>query len=358
MDPPTSHGSLEPSVAEQYSRNRIPPNLISRFDPVYVEYYNKYNAGRPATHQIPIKEFRANPEKYTITHGRDQVSAEGLDNIDQKCPVKDGQITVRTITRSSAKSTKTPRPVYINFHGGGWVFGGLDTDFDFCKRIVQHLDCVAFDVDYRLAPEHPYPIPVEDCIAAFHWIRNEKKEEFGLDLSRVAIGGGSAGGHLSAVVAHVCRDQNIPLALQILLVPVIDLHVFTPDGELRPDVPYSSYIELAETQPLPLERMIYFHKSFLGCPRPAALEHEWKVSPILAPSFKNLAPALVITAEMDVLRDEGTLYAQKLKEAGCQVELVEFAGAPHTFAKLDAIMDTGKRYNEVALGALKKAFNL
>ncbi|RFU25091.1 hypothetical protein B7463_g11249, partial [Scytalidium lignicola] len=325
MDMSNSQESLEPVMVEKQLLNRIPKNLISRFDPIYVEYYNKYNVDRLATHQVPIKDFRANPEKYTVSYGRDRVSAEGLNISDQICPVKDGEITVRIFKRDSVTPVKAPRPVYINFHGGGWVFGGLPTDFDFCKRIVQHLDCVVFDVDYRLAPEYPYPIP----------IRKEKKDEFGLDLSRVAIGGCSAGGHLSAVIAHICRDQNIPLALQILSVPVVDLHVFTRDGKIRADVPYSSYIEMAETQPLPLERMAYFHKAFLGCPRPAALEHEWKVSPILAPNFEGLAPALIITAEMDVLRDEGMLYAQKLKEAGCQVEIETMEGAPHIFMQLD-----------------------
>jgi acetyl esterase/lipase len=110
---------------------------------------------------------------------------------------------------------------------------------------------------------------------------------------------------------------------------------FTREGELRSDVPYPSYIEMADTVPLPAARMAYFHKAFLGNPRPAELEGDWKVSPILAPSFAGLAPALVITAEMDPLRDEGEAYAAKLREAGCPVESVRYAGAPHTFMQLD-----------------------
>jgi acetyl esterase/lipase len=166
-------------------------------------------------------------------------------------------------------------------------------------------------------------------------IRTTLKDEFNIDLSRIAVGGCSAGGHLSAVVAHVCRNGNIPLALQVLAVPATDLHVFTPEGKLRPDCPYESYRDMAYTQPLPQERMRWFHKAFLGNPRPAELDNDWKVSPILATDFKNLAPALVLVAGMDPLRDEGEAYGAKMKEAGCQVEIVLFEGAPHTFMQLD-----------------------
>ncbi|EXJ85986.1 hypothetical protein A1O1_06355 [Capronia coronata CBS 617.96] len=346
-------------VIEKPLLNSIPAQLVPDFDPTYVEYYNKYNAGRLATHQVPIESYRADPFKYTIAYGRELVPNDGVKMTDQRCPVDGGEITVRVYEREGSSSASAPRkPVYINYHGGGWVFGGLPTDHDFCKRIVRALDCVVFDVDYRLAPEYKYPIPVEDCVAAFHWIRDQKVDEFNLDLSRIAIGGCSAGGHLSAVVAHVCRDAGIPLALQILSVPVTDLHVFSRDGPIRPDQPYPSYNDLADTQPLPRERMEYFHKAFLGTPRPDHLENDWKVSPILAPNFAGLAPALVITAEMDVLRDEGEAYGAKMKEAGCEVDIVRFKRAPHTFMLLDAILDSGKQYNEVTLAALKKTFKL
>jgi acetyl esterase/lipase len=159
--------NLDPILITLPLLNSIPDSLVGRFDPVYVEWYDKYSAGRLATHQVPIEAYRAHPEKYTIAYGRDRVSEKGLRIVDRKCPVKGGEITIRIFQRDA--SSTTAKPVYVNFHGGGWVFGGLPTDFDFCKRIVQHLDCVAFDVDYRLAPEHPYPIPVEDCVAAMSW---------------------------------------------------------------------------------------------------------------------------------------------------------------------------------------------
>jgi acetyl esterase/lipase len=186
-------------------------------------------------------------------------------------------------------------------------------------------------------------------------IRDHKEKEFNLDLSRIAVGGCSAGGHLSAVVAHMCRDASIPLAFQLLSVPVCDMHVFTSTGQLRPDQPYPSYREMKFTQPLPMERMSYFHDAFLGNPRPKELDDDWRVSPMLAKSFKGLAPALVITAEMDPLRDEGEAYARKMNEAGSKAEVVRIKGAPHIVMLLDGILEGGKEYNGVVVRALKKA---
>ncbi|KAJ5258495.1 hypothetical protein N7524_010051 [Penicillium chrysogenum] len=321
--------------------NSIPPELLPRYDPIYVEYYNKFNAGRLHTHEIPIEEFHKNPARYAISYGR----APGPDIFritEQKCPVDGGEIT----------------SAYVNFHGGGWVFGGLAYDHDFCKRVVHGLDgdLVAFDVDYRLAPENKYPIPLDDCWTAFNWIRSHKAAEFSLDTDRFAVGGASAGGQISAVISHLCRDENIPLRLQVLTVPVTDLHrVFTPEGEFdREGCPYESYREMEFAPALPAARMAYFHQQFLGVPRPAESDEDWKISPILAPNFQNLAPALMSTAELDPLRDEGEAYAAKLQEAGVSVEVDRIAGAPHVFALLDGILEGGQRYNEKVVATMKR----
>lgn len=185
-------------------------------------------------------------------------------------------------------------------------------------------------------------------------IRDHKEKEFNLDLSRVAVGGCSAGGHLSAVIALMCREASIPLAFQLLSVPVCDMHVFGRTGELRPDQPYASYREMEFTQPLPAARMSYFHKAFLGNPRPEELDHDWRVSPMLAKSFAGLAPALVITAEMDPLRDEGEEYGRRLIEAGSKAQVVRIKGAPHTIMQLDALLEGGKEYNRIVVKALRE----
>ncbi|EAW08857.1 alpha/beta hydrolase [Aspergillus clavatus NRRL 1] len=351
---------LQPRFITQPYHNSIPLELLPRFDPVYVEHYNKYNVGRLHTHEVPIEDYRRNPAKYVISYGR----ARGPDIFritEQKCPVKGGEITVRIFEPApilDEQGNPQKRAAYINFHGGGWVFGDLSGDHDFCKRIVDGLEghLVAFDVDYRLAPEHKYPVAVEDAWAAFNWIRTEKAQEFHIDPDRMAVGGVSAGGHLSAVLAHLCRDANIPLRLQLLTVPACDLHsMFTPDGRFdRENCPYDSYREMEFTTALPVARMEYFHRQFLGNPRPGRSDEDWKISPMLAPNFENLAPALVFTAEMDPLRDEGEVYAAKLEAAGVRVDMTRMAGAPHIFPMLDGILESGRLYNGKVIATLRK----
>jgi acetyl esterase/lipase len=153
----------------------------------------------------------------------------------------------------------------------------------------------------------------------------------------------------------MCRDASIPLAFQLLAVPVCDMHVFDSTGQLRLDQPYESYREIGFTQPLPMERMSYFHKAFLGNPRPKELDDDWKVSPMLAKNFKGLAPALVITAEMDPLRDEGEAYAKKMNDAGSKAEVHMIEGAPHIVMQLDGILEGGKEYNRVVVRAMRAA---
>jgi alpha/beta hydrolase fold len=165
---------LRPVEIYQPLHNSLPPQLVSRFDPVYVEHYNKFNAGRLCIFEVPIEELRKRPFKYVISYGR----AAGPDVYritEQKCPVDGGEITIRIFEPApifDEKGNPKKRGAYISFHGGGWVMGGLASEHDLCKRIVNSLDggVVAFDVDYRLAPEHKYPVPVNDSWAAFNWV--------------------------------------------------------------------------------------------------------------------------------------------------------------------------------------------
>lgn len=172
---PALHRFRVPEIYQPL-HNSIPPELVHRLDPVYVEYYNRFNLGRIHTHEVPIEEYRKNPARYTISYGR----APGPDIFritEQKCPTEDDEeITIRIFEpppKMDGQGRMKKRAAYINFHGGGWVFGGLDVDHDFCKWLVHELDgeLVVFDVDYRLAPEYQYPIPVDDCWTAFNWVR-------------------------------------------------------------------------------------------------------------------------------------------------------------------------------------------
>ncbi|KAL4924780.1 Alpha/Beta hydrolase protein [Aspergillus undulatus] len=296
---------LRPASIVQPLHNSIPTELVPRFDPVYVQYYNKYNAGRLHTHEVSIEAFRKDPAKYLTSYGR----AAGPDIFritEQTCAVKDGEIKVRIFEPASIldeQGKPKKRAVYVNFHGGGWVFGNLATDHDL------------------------FPTAVDDCWAAFNWVRS-RADEFHLDVNRISA----------------------------LVVPVCDLHSpFTPDGQFdREGCPYESYREMEYTIALPVARMSYFHKHFLGVPRPALSDEDWKISPMLASSFSNLAPALVFSAEMDPLRDEAEVYADKLKVAGGRVELVGVPGAPHTFSGLDDILESAKMFNAKVIDTMKK----
>lgn len=343
---------FKPAALSQPLMNSIPHDLLSRFDPVFARYHAHYSAGRLATHQIPIEEYRANPCKYNITYGRATVpDVYSITNV--QCPVSSAgdeksSITVRIYEPDPSINEGKPRPVYINFHGGGWVFGGLESDMEFCKRLVRELGCVVFDVDYRLAPEYQWPIPVDDCIEAFKWVQSEDMvHKRNLDRQRFAVGGISAGGQLAAVVSHVCRDEGMPLSFQMLGVPAVDMDGYGADGKLTEEgwERYGSYREMEHTVPLPVARMEFFAGKFLGNNRDHTTykvdlccilvmrvisdeRQNWKVSPILASNFKGLAPALIMTAEMDPLRDEGEAYGEKMNAAGSKAEVIRMKGMP------------------------------
>ncbi|KAB8303632.1 hypothetical protein EYC80_005028 [Monilinia laxa] len=361
-----SHSTgIKPAAISQPPINSIPPDLLPRFDPVFAKYHAHYSAGRLATHQIPIQDYRANPRKYNIAYGR--ATAPDVDSItDVQCPVSpagDGKssITVKIYEPAPDTNEGKPRPVYINFHGGGWVFGGLESDMEFCKRLVGELKCVVFDVDYRLAPEYQYPIPVNDCIEAFKWIQSDEMvKKRNLDRQRFAVGGISAGAMLAAVTSHVCREEGMPLSFQILGVPVVDLDGYGPDGKLTEKgwERYGSYREMEFTVPLPVARMEYFTRHFFGEERDHTTYNNWKVSPMLATNFQNLAPALIMTAEMDLLRDEGEAYGEKMNAAGSKAEVIRMKGMPHTFMMMDDILENGMRYNREAIRALAATWGI
>jgi hypothetical protein len=171
---PDSLVDRDPPIIYQPLHNSIPPELVHRFDPVFIKYYNQHNAGRLQIHEIHIEEYRKNPLRYVIAYGRDR-GPDIYRITQQSCPVDGGSISIRIFEPVRARDDNGKvkrRGAYVNFHGGGWVFGDLSTDHDFCKRIVHGLkgELVAFDVEYRLAPEHQYPIPVNDCWEAFQWV--------------------------------------------------------------------------------------------------------------------------------------------------------------------------------------------
>ncbi len=224
-----------------------------------------------------------------------------------------GDIAVRIYTPGEQDSY----PVLVYFHGGGWVICDLDTHDGICRSLANLANCLVVSVDYRLAPEHKFPAAAEDCFAATQWVADNAASIHG-DPSRIAIGGDSAGGNLTAVVSQMARDAGGPrLAFQLLIYPATDMRMNTPSMDENADGYY-----------LTKDDMIWFTGHYLN-------SDEEKLhpiaSPFLAENLEGLPPALVITAGYDPLRDEGERYGQRLKEAGVPVTISRYDGMIHGF---------------------------
>lgn len=254
-------------------------------------------------------------------------------------PVVSGEIPIRIYTPEG----NGPFPVLVFFHGGGWVIGDLDTHDGVCRSLANKITCAVVSVDYRLAPEHKFPIAPEDCYAATQWVAANAAQFHG-DASRLALGGDSAGGNLTAVVAQMARDRGgPPLVFQLLIYPGTDFRMNTPSIE-----------ENAEGYFLTKQDMIWFTNHYLN-------NEEDKLnplaSPLLAKDLHGLPPALVITAEYDPLRDEGERYGQRLKEAGVPTTISRYDGMIHGFFSMEAILDKSKLAVAESVKALQTAFN-
>ena len=236
---------------------------------------------------------------------------------------------------------RTDLGLLVFFHGGGWVLCDLDTHDGLCRALAHHSGHAVLSVDYRLAPEHPFPAPLEDCVNATRWA-HEHAASLGCRPDRIAVGGDSAGGNLAAVVAQL---GVVPLVFQLLIYPVTDL----TRG-------HASYEENATGYFLTKNAMGWFIDHYLsggGSPT------DPRVSPIFAADHVIAAtpPALVITAEFDPLRDEGDAYALKLAEAGVATSHVKYQGMIHAFVSLGDFFDDGKSAQALAGTALAAAFN-
>ena len=210
------------------------------------------------------------------------------------------------------------RPAIVYFHGGGWVAGSVMTHDGACAALAQDAEVVVASVDYRLAPEHPFPRPNDDAFAALEWVAANARE-LGADTARLAVGGDSAGAHLAAGLAQEARDRGIPLAFQLLIYPVIE-----------PDFETSSYREHAVSATLTRADMMDYWVHYVG---DALDTRDPRAVPSRAASHAGLPPAHVVVAELDPLRDEGVRYAGLLRAAGVPTTLVEAPRLAHGFLR-------------------------
>ena len=294
-------------------------------------------SGRPPYHQLSPKDAR---QMFRETRPASTPPAPQIGAVRElMAEGSAGPIPLR-LYRPAGVADSRRLPVLVYFHGGGWVIGDLETHDVLCRQVTAEAGVSVIAVDYRLAPEHKYPAAVDDAWAATRWIVAHAAD-LGIDAERVAVGGDSAGGNLAAVVALLTRDAGAPrIGLQLLIYPVTDLASES-----------QSYADLADGYMLTRDSMRWFRAQYLSKEEDAA---NWRVSPLRAPSLAGLAPALVITAGYDPLRDEGEAYARRMREAGVTVDAVCFGGMIHGFVPMGRLIDTAFRGVTLIAGALRQ----
>src|SRR5438094_5294534 len=251
-----------------------------------------------------------------------------------------GDIPVRVYTPDG----RAPFPVLVYFHGGGWVIGNLETHDGVCRHLANAAGAVVVSVDYRLAPEHPFPASGEDAHAVTRWVA-ANAAVIGGDATRIAVGGDSAGGNLAAVVSLMARDRGgPPLVFQLLVYPVTD----TPSANT------ASYRENAEGYFLTAKTMHWFWNHYCGKSPDLSDPH---LCPLRARDLKHLPPALVVTAEFDPLRDEGEAYAARPRDAGSQAHVKPYAGMIHGFFGMGPLLTKAREATKDAAEALRAAFS-
>jgi acetyl esterase len=236
-------------------------------------------------------------------------------------------IPVRIYKPTTNKETTAALPVVVYFHGGGWVLGDIETHDALCRRLCSESGCAIVSVGYRLAPEHAFPAPLDDCYAATEYISSHEAE-FGVDPARLLVAGDSAGGNLAAAVAIKARNKKGPKILaQVLIYPALDPNCSTASYEL-----FSNGFGLTKAD------MVWFWQAYLGAKKEGAYS-----APCKAQSFAELPRTLIVTAQCDVLRDEGEQYAAKLESAGVAVTHLRYDGMIHGFVHFSGAIHTGQR---------------
>jgi acetyl esterase len=268
----------------------------------------------------------AEPESVAIVYDRD-------------IPGPAGDIPVRVYRPQPIGGD--PLPVVVYFHGGGWVLCDLDTHDNTCRALANGVDAVIVSVDYRLAPEHKFPAAAEDAYAATQWVFDHAAE-LGADPDRLAVAGDSAGGNLAAVVPLMARDRGgPPIRFQLLIYPVTDYSFDTP-----------SYRDNAEGFFLLKVHMEWYWQQYIASDEEGANPY---ASPLRVKDASGLPPGMVITAELDPLRDEGEAYGKKLADAGVPFTVRRYDGMFHGFFSMGEFLDGAKQATADAHAALRTA---
>ena len=255
-------------------------------------------------------------------------------------PGPGGDIPIRSyMPRDSAE----PLPVLVWYHGGGFVVGSLNSYDAICRWLSKHADCLVLSVDYRLAPEHPFPAAVEDSFAALQWAA-QNAALLGGDPSRLAVAGDSAGGNLATVSSILARDTGNPeLALQLLVYPGT---AAVPESD--------SHHRFAQDRILSRKTIQWFYQQYLQNP---ADKSDFRYAPLLAENLSGLPPTLLILADHDPLYDEGLAYGERLRAAGNDIEIITYPGMVHAFFSMSNAVDAAKDALQRSATTLRQTFS-
>lgn len=297
--------------------------------------------GIPPTHTLSPAEARA---FYRDRRAATQPEAPQVAQVrDLKAEGPHGAIPMR-LYRPLGAAADAALPVLVYFHGGGWVIGDLDTHDVLCRSLANGAGCAVASIDYRMGPEHRFPAAVDDVLAATRWVCREAAS-LGLDADRLAVGGDSAGGNLAAVAAIAARDAgDLPIAFQLLIYPATDMRRGHPSHQANGQ----GYLLTSDT-------MTYFHDHYID---DARHDLDWRASPLLHADLSGLAPALVLTAGYDPLRDEGMAYAEALTAAGNRAAYVCFERQIHGFITMGKVLDEAGTAIALCTAELRRALAL
>lgn len=299
-------------------------------------------ARRKPFHAMTPEEARANYAAGAEVLDLPRADLPRVENL--SVPVGDGQARPARLYAAMpfTEAQANPSPVLLYFHGGGFVLGGLDTHDSLCRQLALRTGGAVLALDYRLAPEHPFPAAWDDAWAALRWLEGQGSP-LGVDTQRIAIGGDSAGGTLAAATALRARDEGLPLALQLLI---------TPGTSDRHDT--GSRRLFAQGFLIDSATVTWFFDHAV----PLVHRHDPRFAPLEAPDLEGVCPALVLLAECDPVVDDGIAYADRLRMAGVPVDLEIYRGVTHDFMKMGRVLPEAVQALDAAAAALKGAWQV
>ncbi len=316
------------------AQSRVLPVIAqSRLDPFAARVIEQLSqSGYTPSHDVEAIRRRYVRARTPLLAGEEAMAS--IERIDGHPPM----ILLRPHDRRNHEAL---RPALVFFHGGGWVLGGFDTYGPLARQLAHATGRIVVFVDYRLAPEHPFPAAIEDTFDALAWV-SANAAALGIDKPQIAVGGDSAGGNLAAVAALAARDGLIDAApqFQLLIYPCLDMTASQP-----------SHAELASGYLLTREIYGWYRGLYAGS---APDLTDWRLSPLSARSVRNVAPAIILYAGFDPLRDEAMLYCSRLIDAGVAVEPIFYPGMIHGFMTMGGAIPAANDAVQRIAGAVRK----